>query len=294
MHCSARALRHFFEIIVALALLGCVLALPTAAGAARDPEPAVAAAEHAELLRVAERAKAAFRRRMEPPPIQITIVDIFTRDRTAIVRDYARDSYEAAVDALLAEARTPERARGVKAALRQLVNTGDAGLAEAIFKEMLERKAAEGDHAKREAAAAARHSVALVELPAALAPAIKLPGEALPLPPLGQKAVPAYARAAELDPDDPWTWIVLAGEADPPETFDFIRNAEKTVQNAGDRRAMIAALHVFGLVHTTAGDMPRPNRPTPVRWRWRGSGRTAHPTSVAAQRYLDAQPQSRR
>ena len=108
------------------------------------------------------------------------------------------------------------RAR-VKAALRQLVNTGDADIAEAIFKEILERKAAEGDHAKREAAAAARHSVALVELPAALAPAIKLPGEALPLPPLGQKAAPAYARAAELDPDDPWTWIVLAVLADTPE-----------------------------------------------------------------------------
>ena len=229
MHCSARALRHFFEIIVALAVLGCVLALPAAADTARDSEPAVAAAEQAELVRLAERAKAAFRRRMEPPPIQISIVDIFTRDRTAIVRDYARDSYEAAVDALLAEARIPERARSVKAALRQLVNTGDAGLAEAIFKEMLERKAGEGDHAKREAAAAARHSVALVELPAALAPVIKRPGEALPLPPLGQKAVPAYARAAELDPDDPWTWIVLAGESDIPEDKDrFIQNAEKT------------------------------------------------------------------
>ncbi len=136
------------------------------------------------------------------------------RDRTAIVRDYARDSYEAAVDALLAEARTPERARRVKAALRELVDTGDADLAEAIFKEMLERKAAEGDHAKRDAAAAARHSVALVELPAALAPVIKLPSEIVPFAPLGQKAAPAYARAAELDPDDPWTWIVLAELAD--------------------------------------------------------------------------------
>jgi hypothetical protein len=202
MHCSARALRHFFEIIVALAVLGCVLALPAAADTARDSEPAVAAAEQAELVRLAERAKAAFRRRMEPPPIQISIVDIFTRDRTAIVRDYARDSYEAAVDALLAEARIPERARSVKAALRQLVNTGDAGLAEAIFKEMLERKAGEGDHAKGEAAAAARHSVALVELPAALAPVIKRPGEALPLPPLGQKRCPPTPAPPN------WTWTI--------------------------------------------------------------------------------------
>src|SRR5512132_2146091 len=134
MHCSARALRHFFEIIVALAVLGCVLALPAAADTARDSEPAVAAAEQAELVRLAEQAKAAFRRRMEPPPIQIPVLTIFERDRTAIVRDYVRDSYEAAVDALLAEARTPERARAVKAALRQVVNIDRADLAEVIFK----------------------------------------------------------------------------------------------------------------------------------------------------------------
>jgi hypothetical protein len=43
--------------------------------------------------------------------------------------------------------------------------------------------------------------------------------EILPLPvpacnPIDQawnRAVGAYVRAAELDPDDPWTWIVLAG-----------------------------------------------------------------------------------
>jgi tetratricopeptide (TPR) repeat protein len=276
----------FFGIIVAFALLGSVLALPTAAGAARDPEPAVAAAEDGELARLAERVKAAFRRRMEPPPpIVITLVNILERDWTAIFRDHARDSYDAAVDALLAEARTPERARRVKAALRQLVNAGTTDLAEAIYKEILERKAAEGDHAKREAAAAARHSVALVELPAALAPLIKPPGAALPLPPLGQKAAPAYARAAELDPDDPWTWIVLAELADPPNS-DFIQNAETTARNAVDRRAMIAALHVSGLAHAIAGRHAQAAqahaRALAVAREWTNGV----PTSVAAQRYL--------
>jgi hypothetical protein len=46
MHCSARALRHFFEIIVALAVLGCVLALPAAADTARDSEPLQKLPEH--------------------------------------------------------------------------------------------------------------------------------------------------------------------------------------------------------------------------------------------------------
>jgi tetratricopeptide (TPR) repeat protein len=225
---------------------------------------------------------------MEPPPIQINLVEIQRRDRTAIVRDYALDSYEAAVDALLAEARTPERARGVKAALRELVDTGDADVAGAIFKEMLERKAAEGDHAKRDAAAAARHSVALVELPAALAPVIKLPGEALPLPPLGQKAAPTYARAAELDPDDPWTWIVLAVSADTPKAFEFIHNAEQAAQNAGDRRAMIAALHLFGLIRSAAGDQAQAEQAytralaLALALEWT----SGVPTNGAAERYL--------
>jgi tetratricopeptide (TPR) repeat protein len=283
MHSAARALRDLFGIFVALALLGCVLTLPTAAGAARDPEPAVATAEDAELLRLAEQAKGAFRRRMEPPQIQITVVNIFTRDSTAIVRDYARESYEAAVDALLAEARTPERASAIKAALRQLVNTGDADLAEVIFKEMLERKAAEGDDAKRDAAAAARHSVALVELPAALASRIKPPGEALPFPPLGRKAAPIYVRAAELDPDDPWNWIVLALLADTPEALDHaIQNAKEAAQNAGDRRAMIAALYVLGLVHGHAQAEQAYNGALAVAREWANDV----PTSVAAQRYL--------
>jgi hypothetical protein len=134
MHSAARGARGLFGLFVALAFLGCVFTVLDAAGVASSPEPTVAAADHVELLRLAEQAKAAFRRRMEPPPIQIPVLTIFERDRTAIVRDYARDSYEAAVDALVAEARTPERARAVKAALRQLVNTGRADLAEAIFR----------------------------------------------------------------------------------------------------------------------------------------------------------------
>jgi tetratricopeptide (TPR) repeat protein len=214
-------------------------------------------------------------------------VNILERDRTAIVRDYARESYGAAVDALLAEARTPERVRAVKAALGQLVNTGRADLAEAIFKEMLERKAAEGDDAKRDAAAAARHSVALVELPAALAHLIKLPSEILPFAPLGRKAGPAYVRAAELDPDNPWTWIVLAQLPDSREALDrAIQNAEKATLNAGDRRAMIAILHLFGLAHTTAGRHAQAEQAYTRALALAREWINGVPTSVAAQRYL--------
>jgi hypothetical protein len=161
MHGAARGAYTLFWIIITFIVLGCGLTIPVV-GAEGEPRT------HAELLRLAERAKAAFRRRMEPPPIRIMLDDIITRDRTAIFRDYARESYEAAIDALLVEG----QALRVKTALRELVNAGDADVAEAISKEILERKASQGDHAKRDTAAAARHSVALVELPAALAPVI--------------------------------------------------------------------------------------------------------------------------
>lgn len=202
------------------------------------------ASGESRLVALAEQAKVAFHRRMEPPPIQINIADIMVRDQTVIFRDYARESYDAAIDALVAEGREPGRAGKIEAALRQLVDTGRAERADAIFAEMLERKAAAGDGARREAAAAARHGVALIELPAALAPLIRLPSEALPFAPLGEKAAPAYTRAAELDPDDPWNWVVLAWLTGEHEALE---RAVETARRASDPRAAIAAWHALGM-----------------------------------------------
>jgi tetratricopeptide (TPR) repeat protein len=79
---------------------------------------------------------------------------------------------------------------------------------------------------------------------------------------------------------------VLAELADPPEAFDFIQNAEKTAQNAGDRRAMIAALHLFGLAHIMTGGHAQAeqayNRALAVAREWTDGV----PMSVAAQHYL--------
>jgi hypothetical protein len=51
--------------------------------------------------------------------------------------------------------------------------------------------------------------VGLAELPAALANLTEAPFVA-PFGPPGDKALPAFRRAANLDPDDTWTWIVVA------------------------------------------------------------------------------------
>ncbi|MGZ9053264.1 MAG: tetratricopeptide repeat protein, partial [Rhodoplanes sp.] len=277
MRCAAKitvALVFFF--------LSGVPTLSSATSAGVDSKTAFAA-EDAELVRLGEQAKAAFRRRMEPPPIQITVVDIMLRDQTAIIRDRARESYDAAVDALVAEARESGRAGSVKAALRQLVDTGRAERAEAIFKEMLDRKVAVGSQARLEAAAAARHEVALIELPAALAPVINLPSEARPLPPLGEKAEPAYTRAADLDPDDPWTWVVLAWLTDKTEIFG---NALEAARRTDEPKAVIAALHVFGLFRATGGEYPRAERDYDLALAVAREWATGAPESMEAQRYL--------
>lgn len=224
--------------------------LPTYAADAPDAFTA-AAGDDVRLLRLAEQAKVIFHRRMEPPPVRVNIVEIAIRDQTTILRGYARESYDAAIDALLVEARQPGRAAPVEAALRQLVDTGRAERADAIFSEMLERKVAAGGGARREAAAISRHSVALIELPAALAPLINPPGQARPLAPLGEKAEPAYARAAELDPDDPWNRVVLAWLTAEPEAFG---RAVEAAQRATDPRAAIAALHVLGMFRMDVGE----------------------------------------
>lgn len=63
MHNTARAACNFFGPLV---FLGCVLASPTAAGAIVDTEPAVAAADDAELVRLSDEAKNNFRAQFEP------------------------------------------------------------------------------------------------------------------------------------------------------------------------------------------------------------------------------------
>ncbi len=283
MHCAVGGDRIVFNVIVALVLLflcgGPTLSL--AAGKVVGSGAAYAA-EDDEVVRLAEQAKAAFRSRMEPPPIKITIWDIMLRDQTAIIRDFARESHDTAVDALVAESRKPGRANGVTAALRQLVDTGRAERAEAIFKEMLDRKGA-GGQAKPEAAAAARHGVALIELPAALAPVINLPSEARPLPPLGEKAEPAYARAADLDPDDPWNWVVLAWLTDKTEIFG---NSLEVAERAKEPRAAIAALHVFGLFRAWAGEYPRAEQAYDAALAVAREWTNGAPESTEAQRYL--------
>ncbi|MGZ9106107.1 MAG: tetratricopeptide repeat protein, partial [Rhodoplanes sp.] len=217
-----------------------------------EPLTATPATGDPEIAALSEQAKNTFRRRMNPPAPYLMLLQIAEREETQAARDYAVRAFEAALDSLAAEAgRSAEAADAVKAALRKFVATGKVRAADAIFADIIARTMVSGQNAARQAAAATRHSVALVELPAALAPMIKLPGEAVPFAPLGEKALPAYRRAAALDPDDPWTWIAIAWieqvrGAPASEVETAINAAERAASSAGDVKATITALQTRG------------------------------------------------
>jgi tetratricopeptide (TPR) repeat protein len=186
---------------------------------------------------------------------------------STIARQYVLRSFEAAIDALLAEATAPDRTARVEAALRKLVTTGNSDAADAILAEIADRETAKGAAGRRQAAAAIKNGVALAELPHALGRLMRLPNAALPVQPLaktgkplGQLALPAYRRAAELDPGDPWTWIVITWMTNRAEWDAVIGRALAAAAIANDDRAVLAALQLRGYTRQLEGRLPEAER----------------------------------
>ena len=99
-----------------------------------------------------------------------------------------------AVTALIRQGAEQGAPPGVKDALLQLAK-GETQAAEKIFREALARKEAEGQAARREAAAAARHLGALAELKDT------------------KRALEAYRKATTLDPENIGGWVGLGDSA---------------------------------------------------------------------------------
>ena len=86
----------------------------------------------------------------------------------------------------------------------------------------------------------------LAELPAALAMLTEAPFVA-PFGPAGDKALPAFSRAANLDPDDTWTWIVVVLK-DPGTMDRALLEAARSAEAQGDWRGRAFAMQVSGLL----------------------------------------------
>lgn len=155
------------------------------------------------------------------------------------VKQRLRAVIGAALGTVAGEAATAGSAT-IAAALEDYA-AGDARPAEQVLRERVERKAAEGA-AAREASIAARQLGALLygrDTAGALA---------------------AYHQAADLDPNDAWTWIFLArleaqaGHLGPAEAAAV--KARGAAQGSGDDRDLAAAHDELGDVRVAQGDLP--------------------------------------
>ncbi|WP_282606361.1 hypothetical protein [Pelagibius sp. Alg239-R121] len=145
-----------------------------------------------------------------------------------------------AVTAFAHLAEKPDAPQSVEDAQKEL-EAGNPEAAEQIFADTLERKAAEGEAANKEAAAAARHLGALATLNDA------------------QKALVAYRRASKLDPEYSSVWISLGDAA---VTAGSLAEAERAFrqylefqEQDGDEREISVSHNRIGDVQVAQGDL---------------------------------------
>ena len=147
-----------------------------------------------------------------------------------------------AVTTLARQAEQPQAPPGVTEALQQLAE-GNTQAAETIFQDTLARKEAEGQSAIKEAAAAARHLGALAFLHDT------------------KKALAAYRKAVELDPQDSTGWNLLGHLLRRVGEMDEAERAYKMVLALGKRtesREDIAiAYGNLGIVYEIRGELDR-------------------------------------
>jgi tetratricopeptide (TPR) repeat protein len=150
------------------------------------------------------------------------------------------DELTKAVTALATQSEQPQAPLGTKEALQQLAE-GNTQAAEAIFQDTLKRKEAEGQSAIKEAAEAARHLGALAFLSDTM------------------KAVAAYRKATELDPQNLEGWL---GLGDAAISAGILTEAERAFRqftslstNAGNRRGESAGHDRIGDLQVAQGDL---------------------------------------
>jgi tetratricopeptide (TPR) repeat protein len=150
-----------------------------------------------------------------------TLAHALGRQSELLAHYEAIKSGGAAIQALPAALHTASRpglppAPTVAEALQLLV-AGRTQAAEAAFSNVLEIKSQEGAHANREAAAAARHLGALSFFNDK------------------QQALKAYARATELDPNDPEAWDRLGVLQEETDAFDAAQESFEKASMLGQR-----------------------------------------------------------
>ena len=149
-------------------------------------------------------------------------------------------AFRAAVLALVGQSKDPNAPRGIDRAL-EMLRQGETAAAETALAEILDRRLQERATASAEAAEAARNLGAIAYLNDT------------------DKAIEAYEKAIELDPDDTWSWILLgrlykrAGSlADAEQAF---QKAREVAERAGSEHDVMIAIGNLGDVYADKGDL---------------------------------------
>lgn len=147
-----------------------------------------------------------------------------------------------AVEALTAEQSDPDAPEGIAEALACL-ERGDTDKAETIFQKIVEAKEAEGQTSFKQAAQAAMHIGALAFLHDT------------------EKALAAYKKATQLNPDDANAWNRLGGLllriGDLPGTEHALEKVLALGNATADKTTIAAATGNLGLIARTRGDLDR-------------------------------------
>lgn len=207
------------------------------------------------LTRLGAQAIEAFDRQLNPLPVHITIDDWADREAGVIERAQLRRVYVAAVAALIAQAAgadpASEQVGAIRDALNELARHGRSVQADTLFATQAEAAQARGAAGRAQAALAWRHSVALSELPVAMAtrggrfdPRQVFTGRTQK--PLGALALPHLQLSAQLDGSDPWAWIMVAWLGGNDEALPAA--LQVAAASADDTTAMAATQQLAGLL----------------------------------------------
>lgn len=187
---------------------------------------------------------------------------------------------ESATRALARDAEAAPEEPALEHALGLLAE-GKTGEAEAHFREVTVRKAesgrqklAEGAGELKEAAQAARHLGALASLHNV------------------EDALVAYRRAAELDPDDTWTWIFISrlerAAGGLQAAAEAVYRANQLAESQGTLRDIGVAKHELGALLLAKGELPDAEQAFDAYRRTAEELAAADPRNAAWQRDLSA------